>query len=137
MKLNRWSSQHLKTLSLAMAALVLVSACQPDQSGHDDKVAATQDGKPNDDTWTDAEVDSENLSDEAESMLAIATLDHALEKFNQALKLNPKNGRADIWASFITLELEMRGVLARVRPFMESMPDGDRRYDRLIDNLNS
>ena len=129
-------SHTVLRLTFALICLLTISACAPVRDGGSltPSAPADQNGPLQDDSWTDAQVDSENLTDDAESLLSIETLDQALEKFTEALRLNPQNARADVWKAFVTTELEFKGFLARVRPFVESLSDGPHRYDQLVDD---
>ncbi len=126
-----------KSLALILTVATLAAACQPESSKRQGDGTANPEGSLTDENWSDPQVDSENLTDDAESTLAIDTLDAALVKLNEALKLNPANARADVWVSFIKLELELKGILARVRPFIESMPNGEYEYQKMLDSQSS
>lgn len=114
-----------------LAAVFLVSACAPSDSN------SAKDGgiKAYDDGTNEPIYVSEISADEGEELLSPETLDRALEKFDIAVKANPSNSRAQFWRSFLRFQMELKGIVARVRPLFASLPSGDFRYERFADRV--
>lgn len=120
-----------RTLILGSALAVLVS-CAPAGRGSDASSAKAGDEKPTVAATRDTENDAEILADEGERILSTQNMPASLAKFNEALQLNPKNTRADLWAAILKVHLEMKGLMGRIRPLIEAQPDGQVRYRRLL-----
>lgn len=119
-------------LALSLSSLI---ACARSSKTDDTPAAAVEaDGLTSDDLWVDNEVDADNLADQGEDLISLTTLDEAQAKFAAALKLNPNNVRADVWTQMIASMQEIRGLIPRMRPFVESLPDGKRRYREMVEN---
>ncbi len=78
---------------------------------------------------------SEVVTDEAEEKVALSTLNQAWGGFNEALQLHPGNHRAAFWSEFLKPILEMKGMIARIRPLYLKQELGLERYMRLIKDL--
>ncbi len=115
----------------AAVAILLVS-CAPAENSKVSKV----------DNYTHLDADERealaNLyADEGEQKLGFATLNEAWGKFSEALRVDPKNERAEFWREMLKPLLEMKGIAARVRPLYLSKEGGLDRYTRLMKNLES
>lgn len=127
---------YFKNFLSALATLLMIASftsCA--RSGETSKpdFKTGQEETLNNDLYTDAEVDAENLAEEGQELLGFETLDQARAKFEEALKLNPDNAQADIWKHFIAASDEFKGILGRLRPFIESLPNGVARYNSMMD----
>lgn len=76
------------------------------------------------------------LVDEAEEKLGFATAFETWGKFNEALQLNPENDRAQFWKEILKPLLEMKGLVARVRPLYLKQPRGAERYAALLKGID-
>lgn len=77
------------------------------------------------------------LVDEAEEKLGFATASEVWGKFNEALQLNPENERAQFWKEILKPFLEMKGLVARVRPLYLKQPRGAERYAALLKGIET
>lgn len=126
-------SKFIAAIGLTASLLV---ACAPARSTNMDGTKNPDTKKEETAATDDPENDADILADEGESILTVDTMADALVKFDAALKLDPKNARADLWSTFIRGELELKGVATRIRPLILAQPNGYQRYDRLLAQMN-
>lgn len=137
MKSAGFSNQAKRTISqglalASVAVLILLLACAP--PGGPGAASAPADKYAH----LDAEgkiAMSDVLADDGEEKLTFASMNEAWGLFSEALQVNPENHRAAFWREVLKPILEMKGILARVRPLYLKQQNGLDRYAAILKDL--
>ncbi|MEK7356058.1 MAG: hypothetical protein AAB250_06385, partial [Bdellovibrionota bacterium] len=119
-------------VAVALASVFVITGCSPGGSNDNNPGGV---GKYGDDGSNDPIYVAEIRADEGEDLLAPASLDSSLEKFEASIRANPSNPRAQFWRSYLRIQLELKGFVTRVQPLFAGLPNGENRYERFADMM--
>jgi hypothetical protein len=129
-------AQLVLTAALSLSHLLLIGCNGFTVAAPDAKLVQNA-GGPNTDEADDISVQSASLTDEAEDLFGPSSLQEANVKLKQAIELDPTNARAKFWLAMSQPIEGVRGILARVKPFYDTLPDGEERYSILVDHMTA
>lgn len=87
-------------------------------------------------TLTPNQAEAERLALKGEALLTPVSFVHANDLFNQALSFDPENLRAGLYQALLAPAMKTRGLLTRIAPYVEGLPDRMRQnYERNVSEI--
>lgn len=131
----------LKKISILLVSALSMTACNKFRaidSGKDGRQARQYTQDKREQQKLELEQKSVNLVKSAEAAMSAGSLDAAVASVNDALNLNPANGKAKFYQELLSVPVSMRGFFKRVTPYTGNLgEENQKKYTAQMESLPS